>query len=62
MLITVLLPDGKELSFAKGEKGVTKLFITNHNEVVVCYEDKILKFGNMPYTTEFDRKDEDIDA
>jgi len=63
MTISITLPDGKNLLFTKGEKGVEKLFITNLGEVVVVSSTSITKFGNCTYVAEYDKKTEkDIEA
>jgi len=58
MTISVTLPDGKNLLFTKGEKGVEKLFITDLGEVVVISATSITKFGNCQYIAEYDKKEE----
>jgi len=65
MTIVITLPNGKELTFSKGSKGVDKLFVTNLGEVVVVTGKTITKFGGCAYVCEFEKKadkDEDIEA
>jgi len=57
MTISITLPNGKELLFTKGEKGVEKLFITDMGEVVVVTGKTVTKFGNCVYVAEYATKD-----
>lgn len=57
MEATITLPNGKELSITK--KDASNIFVNEKGCLVVVYKDRVINFGNMPFTLEYDRKEAD---
>jgi len=56
MQIDITLPGGKTLEITKGENGCHKLFTTPSGEIVATYDDRVMKFGGMPYVITYSKE------
>jgi len=57
MEATITLPDGKELIYRKGEKGVDKMFLSKETgALVIVTKDETLSFINYPIAISYQKE------